>query len=112
MESITDSIDKDTISNAVSKNTELTKEEADIAVENIYNEYTIATEKAYESIEQAKEEIDKLSVEAEELKEDIKETADDVADTGSKSALYLFLGLLIAMIITGYAGIKGAEFLI
>lgn len=108
---ITSSIDKDTIANAVSKNTELTKEEADIAVDNIYNEYQEASIKASEMIELAKKEVNSLSENVDEFTEDVKLEADHVTDTGAKSSMYLFLGLIIALFITSFSGVKGANFI-
>lgn len=108
---ITDSIDKDAIANAVSKNTDLTPEEAEIAVDNIYNEYTEASIKATETIEESKMKLTSLSDGVEDVKETIKEGADTVVDAGAKGSLYMFFGLVIALFITSYAGKKGASFL-
>ncbi len=108
---ITDAVDKDTIANAVSNNTDLNDDEAKQAVDNIYNEYQVASKEVSKSIDEAKVQINQLSQDVEEFKEDVKVGADQAADTGAKSALYLFIGLLIAMIITSFAGVKGAEYL-
>lgn len=115
-QTIENAIDKDAIAAAVDKNTELTEEEARIAVDNIYNEYQKALSEASETIAETKVSIknttEDIEVKFEEAKEDVREGADKAADIGSKSAMFLFIGLLLGLIISGYFGIKGANFLI
>ncbi len=108
---IANAIDKEAIANAVGENTDLSQEEAEVAVNNIYDEYQKASQQISKSLNETKTQIDKLSQEVEKATDEIRETADQAADTGAKSSLYLFIGLLIALFITGFSGIKGAEFL-
>ena len=108
---IANAVDKDAIASAVEKNTELTEEEASQAVDNIYDEYQKATVQVSKSMETVRQKTEEFSQEVKETSHDVLEKTDEVTDTAGKGSLYFFIGLILALIITGFAGIKGAEFL-
>ena len=95
-------LDHDQLAEAVSKNSDLSDQEAEQAVQNIEEAYGNASQEAEEKLSQAQTELDKLSEEAPEV-------AEDVTNKGAKYSLYLFLGLLAALFLTSLAGHLGSK---
>lgn len=109
-ETITKSVDKNAISEAVSKNTELSDAEAKEAVDNIYNGLQTASTEVEKQLNTASDKIEEAKVDIQKAVEDTKETAGEVSDTIAKTSLWTFLGLLAAMILTIVAGAKGSRY--
>ena len=108
---IADAADKDAIDEAVSKNSDLTEDEAAQVSENIYKGIQQASESAEESLNNASDEISKLSSEANqkvnETVENAKEGADKAANKVSAGSVLVFVGLILALCISAYAGRLG-----
>ena len=109
LEVIGQDLDEEALSNSVAENTDLSDAEADEAVQNIQNSYAKAQTEAKEVLNNAKTEMNKLESEAGQAIEDGKETTDDVMNEASKYSIYAFIGSLLAMILSSFAGKKGAE---
>lgn len=110
---IADSADKDAIDQAVSANTNLTEEEASQISENIYTGLQDASKKAEESIDKASDEINKLSSEAsekvDETVESAKEGAESASNKASAGSVLIFVGLVLALVVSAYAGKLGED---
>ncbi len=53
--------------------------------------------------------IQDLQTEAEQAVEEGVQTAEEISDMAAKYSLYVFVGLLIAMFVTAFAGLAGAK---
>ncbi|MBG9979931.1 hypothetical protein HZY91_00605 [Facklamia sp. DSM 111018] len=102
-------LDHDQLVEAVSKNSDLSDQEAEQAVQNIEEAYGNASQEAEEKLAQAQTELDKLSEDAQNVAEEAPEVAEDVTNKGAKYSLYLFLGLLAALFLTSLAGHLGSK---
>ena len=115
-EKIANSADKEAIAEAVSKNSDLSKAEAEEIATNIYEELEKASVETSKAIDEASVEIEKLAKEAkitaDKTVEEAKEGADKAADAVSVGSVLTFLGLIVALAISSIAGRKGEEFAI
>ncbi len=111
-ETVGDAADRDAIANAVAENTDLTDQEAEEAVDNIYNGLQTATIEFSEQIDRTVETIEETRVEVErtvsETVEEGREVAEDVSDTVSTGSLIIFGGLLAGLVISAIAGTIGS----
>ncbi|MCA5011476.1 MULTISPECIES: hypothetical protein [unclassified Enterococcus] len=106
---IGDSVDREAIANAVSANTELSKEEADQATENIYNELQKASDEAQKQIETAQTNLEKAKDDLDETIKEAREKAEDASNTVAKASVWSFIAMVLGMVITSFAGMWGAN---
>ncbi|WP_311516666.1 hypothetical protein [uncultured Anaerococcus sp.] len=108
---IADSADKDAIDNALANNTQLSQDEASQVSQNIYDGLKEASKSAEESLDKASEEISKLSSKAnkeiDQTVENVKEGADKASTKASVGSILVFLGLVLALVVSAYAGKLG-----
>lgn len=97
------------LTDALAKNTDLTQAEADEAAQNIKESYAQAQSQAKDALSKAKTEINRLETEGGQALEEGKENADKAMNNASKYAMYGFIGSLLGMLLSSYAGKKGAE---
>jgi len=109
-ETITKSVDKNAISEAVSKNTELTDAESKEAVDNIYNGLQTASGEVEEQLNVASAKIEEAKGDIQQAVQDTKETAGQASDTIAKTSIWAFIGLLLALILTSIAGVAGSRY--
>ncbi|UUX32739.1 hypothetical protein [Fundicoccus culcitae] len=102
-------LDEEALTEAVAANTDLTEAEAQAAVENIQQAYADATEQATQVMEEAQTAIADLQVQAQQAVDEAAVVAEDVSNETSKYSLYIFIGLLLAMFITAFAGYAGTK---
>lgn len=108
-ENIANAADRDAIKNAVEKNTDLTPEETDKAVDNIYNGLQEASSEAEQKLNQASDEITKLQIQAEETVEDVREGAEEASNKTALASGLTFLGLALGLILSASAGVYGSR---
>ncbi|EGS29886.1 hypothetical protein HMPREF9130_0070 [Peptoniphilus sp. oral taxon 375 str. F0436] len=108
-ETIANAADRDAIKNALAKNSDLTPEEADKAVDNIYTGLEKSSKEAEEKINQASNKLTELQVQAEETIEDTREGAKEVTTTTAKASVWTFVGLVLAMVLSSYFGLVGSR---
>lgn len=109
IDTIGEDIDEDELSNALAENSDLDQKEADEAVKNIQESYGKAQVQAQDTLEKAKSEMKKLEAEAGQTMEEGKQTTNDAMNEASKYSIYAFIGALLALLLSSYAGKKGAE---
>lgn len=109
VEGIATEIDEEELTQAVAENTELTESEVEDAVQNIQEGYAEATEQANQLLSEAETALNDMRSEAEQAIEEARVQAEEVANATSKYSLYLFIGLLVAMVLTSFAGFAGAK---
>ena len=97
---MTNSIDRNEVSQALAKNTSLTPQEADQAVNN----YLTEQEQFFNNLEIN---IQKAKVKYAQMKEEAKAAA--ATQTAAKAALWSFIGLFIGLIVTMFTGKIGVD---
>lgn len=104
-----EALDKEAVARSVAKNTDLTEAEAKEAVSNIMTEYDKASSQASKKIEELKEDINQLRSELDKEVKEARETAEDASNTAAKMSGLAFVAAMLALILTSYAGMKGAS---
>jgi plasmid maintenance system antidote protein VapI len=101
-QSVSSSIDRDEVSKALAKNTDLTPAEADQAVNN----YLVQQDEFFKNLDAN---IEQAKVKYAELKQQTREKAAAASNAAAKAALWSFIGLLIGLIVTVFAGKFGVQ---
>lgn len=101
-QSVTASINKNEVSAALAKNSSLTPQEANQAVNN----FLIQQNKFFNDLEAN---IQSAKLKYAELKDQAHEKAADATKAAAKAALWSFIGLLIGLIVTIFAGRFGVN---
>lgn len=108
-EKIEKSVDEDKIADAVAKNTDLTGAEAEEATQNIVDGLNTATKETTQQIENAKQTLDETSADLKKTVQDVREQTEQATQTASKVSIWAFVGLLLTLIFTSFAGIVGSR---
>lgn len=101
-QNITNSIDKNEVSQALARNTSLTPQEANTAVNNYFSQQ----QDFFNSLESN---VEKAKVQYIQMKKDAKVKAAAATNAAAKAALWSFIGLLIGLIATMFAGKFGVN---
>lgn len=109
VQSINNSISKDEIKTAITKNSNMTSKEADQAVENFLKERELAVQKLNQAFEKAQTSINDAKVKYQALKQDAKEKAAIATQVAAKTALWAFIGLFLGALVSIFAGRFGAK---
>lgn len=109
-QNLADTADKEAIANAVNKNTDLTKAEAEEATDNIYNGLQEASTQAQEQLDKASQQIDEAQQQLNEQIEQARVKADEAADATAQASIWGFVALLLGLILTSITGLLGSNF--
>lgn len=109
LDNIGQELDEEELTKVIADNTDLTDKEADQAVENVKAAYEESRKNAETLLDNAEKELNQLSAQVNEGVEEGIETTNDVMNEASKYSIYAFIGLLLALCLTAYAGKFGAE---
>lgn len=109
VEAIGQELDEDALTEAISNNTDLTEQEVQDAVDNIQEAYGQASQQAEQAMNDAEQAVADLQMQAEQALAESARIAEDVSNATSKYSLYIFLGLILALVITSFAGYAGAK---
>lgn len=109
VDAIGQELDEEALTEAIANNTDLSQQEARDAVENIQEAYSQASQEATKALNDAELAIEDMQQQAEETLAKAAKVAEDVSNQTSKYSLYIFVGLLVAMFITAFAGHAGAK---
>ena len=109
LDNIGQELDEEELTKVIADNTDLTDKEADQAVENVKAAYEESRKNAETLLDNAEKELNQLSAQVNEGVEEGVETTNDVMNEASKYSIYAFIGLLLALCLTAYAGKFGAE---
>ncbi|WP_276876847.1 TIGR04086 family membrane protein [Anaerococcus hydrogenalis] len=107
---ITDSVDKKTIKDEVYKNSSLSAEESDKAVDNIYDGMDKASKEASKQIENAKNSLEDAKKDAKKMVKDAKDGAESATNKASVGAVLVFLFLLVGLAIEIYCARMGERY--
>lgn len=94
---------------AIAQNSNLTPAEVDAAYNNIKNSYEKAKVNAQKALNDAEKQLKELAVKAEKTAENVVSSTNDALNATSKYAIYAFIGLVIAAVLTSYAGYYGSQ---
>lgn len=109
VEGIAAEIDEEELTQAIADNSDLTEQEVEAAVQNIQEGYATATEEANKMLAEAETAIADLRADAEQALEDARIQAEEVANATARYSLYIFFGMLLALVISSFAGFAGAK---
>ena len=113
IETITEATnDKEAITNAITNNTDLTEQEAAEVTDNIYDGLQTASVETEQKLNQASVQIEQMQADAEQTIEEARVKADEAADDTAKASMWGFVALLLAMLLTSFAGLAGSNFVV
>ena len=113
IETITEATnDKEAITNAITNNTDLTEQEAAEVTDNIYDGLQTASVEAEQKLNQASVQIEQMQADVEQTIEEARVKADEAADDTAKASMWGFVALLLAMLLTSFAGLAGSNFVV
>ena len=113
IETITEATnDKEAITNAITNNTDLTEQEAAEVTDNIYDGLQTASVEAEQKLNQASVQIEQMQADVEQTIEEARVKADEAADATAKASILGFVALLLAMLLTSFAGLAGSNFVL
>ncbi len=108
-ETVAQAADKDAIARAVAKNTDLSKAEAQQAVENIHQGLQKAAQEAEQQIKAAQQALEEAKTTLDQTIQEARQTAEKATHSISVFAIILFIGQLIGLLLTAFAGYIGAS---
>lgn len=106
---ITKNINRNDVSRAIANNTNLSKAEADRAVDQYINMIDNAVDQVNEQIGNLEQTVAKAKQEWQEIKQKALEDAEKAANAAARSALISFFAMLIAAGLCCWAGYYGAK---
>lgn len=110
---IAGAVDEDAIYTAVSNNSNLTEAEVEEVSSNIYEGLREASSKAQEGLEAASTEVSRLvnevSSTVDQSIESAKEGAESASNKASAGAVLVFIGLIIALVVSAIGGKLGVS---
>ncbi|MBF7684160.1 hypothetical protein I2F27_12755 [Acinetobacter sp. B5B] len=109
LQSINNSISKDEIKTALTKNSNMTSKEADQAVENFLQERDVAIQKLNQAFEKAQMGVNDAKVKYQTLKQEAREKAAMATQAAAKAALWAFIGLFLGALVSIIGGRFGAK---
>lgn len=109
LDHITKNIDRNDLAKAISNNTNLTKEEANKAIDQYMVTIDKAKKEAQEQIDNLEQSLQKAKQEWNQMKHEALKAADEATDTAATSALISFFAILIAAILCSLAGAYGTK---
>ena len=106
---ISDSVDEDAISNAVAKNTDLNRQEAQEATQNIVNGLQKASDEAQQQIETAQQNLEQAKQDIDQAVKDARKKADEISDATAKASIWGFVAMVLGLVLTSIGGMVGAN---
>ncbi|WP_336192706.1 CAP-Gly protein [Hafnia paralvei] len=106
---LTKDVDRTSLTNAISKNSDLTPDEVNQAVTNIISAKNKASEVINQRFTDAEQKIDEAKKNYAELKKQARESADRAAEMAAKISLASFFALLLGALVSTFAGFFGAK---
>ena len=82
------------------------------ATDNIYDGLQTASVEAEQKLNQASVQIEQMQADVEQTIEEARVKADETADATAKASMWGFVALLLAMLLTSFAGLAGSNFVV
>lgn len=108
-EKIGQNVDRDAISSAVAKNSDLSEDEAKKATDEIYEGYQKAVAETQKAIDATSEKMTELSEQAKQTIADARQTAEDAAGATSRASIWAFVAMILAMVAASGCGVLGGR---
>lgn len=109
VDNITKNIDRNDLAKAISNNTNMSKEEANKAIDQYMVTIDKAKKEAQEQINNLEQSLKKAEQEWNEMKHEALKAADEATDTAATSALISFFAILAGAILCSLAGAYGTR---
>lgn len=109
VDKISKNIDRNDLVKAISNNTNLSREEANKAIDQYMVTFDKAKKEAQEQINNLEQALDKAKKEWNQMKHEALKAADEATDAAATSALISFFAILIAAILCSLAGAYGTR---
>lgn len=106
---ITQNIDRNDLAKAIANNTNLSKAEADKAIDQYIDMINKTTAEAKQQINNLEQSLKEAAQEWKEIKHEALIAADEATDTAAKSALISFFAILAGAILCSIAGSYGGK---
>jgi len=110
IEKIDNAIDEDAIANELAANTDLSREEASKAAENITTELRKASKEASNQIDNVRKSIESAKDKVDKGIKNTRETTEDVSNKTSEVSIWGFIFMVIGLIITSFGGLIGSNY--
>ncbi|MBT0726580.1 CAP-Gly protein [Rosenbergiella australiborealis] len=108
-QTISQSVNRDDVKNALAQNTSMTQEQANKAVDNFMQARDKAVQQANDSINQLQNKVNQAKAEYAQFKQEAKQKADAAAKAAAKISLWSFIALLLGAIVSSLAGLWGVN---
>lgn len=108
-EALTKDVDRDSLTKALTDNTDLTPDEVNKTVDNLIETKNKTAEIVNQRLNEAEQKIQQAKQKYAELKQKAREQANDAAKAVARTALWSFFALLIGALISGFAGSLGVK---
>ncbi|KQN55414.1 CAP-Gly protein (plasmid) [Erwinia sp. E602] len=109
VDTVSQSVSRDDVKNALAQNTSMTPEEADKAVDNFIKTRDTTVTQAKQRLDELQGRLNEAKVQYAELKKEAIEKADQAASAGARLALWSFIALLIGAVVSAFAGLWGVN---
>ena len=90
----------------------MTEQEAAEVTDNFYDGLQTASVEAKQKLHQGSVQIEQMQADIEQTIEETRVKADEAADATAKASMWGFVALLLAMLLTSFAGLAGSNFLV
>ena len=108
-EGIADNVDREAAVTALQNNTQMTRPEAERAVDQAIAQYRESVAALERRLTQVEEDLNRLGERLEAAEQRAREEADKAAAAASRSALWAFIALVIGALVSGGAGLAGSR---
>ncbi|WP_392566648.1 hypothetical protein RHO15_03385 [Utexia brackfieldae] len=109
LDSITGDIDKQSVVDALQKNSDMNKQEAEKVVDNYLAARDKIKQTVQDRLDDAQQALQKAQAKYEQLKEQAKEKAAQIASETAKLTLWTFFAFILGAILSAVAGCIGAR---
>lgn len=109
IENIEQDVDRDALVNALVNNTDMTEEEAENFIDESIARLDDGIDRLEQQVDAMEERLEQARVELDQLEQSLRESAEEATQTIQQSALMAFIAMLIASLISGFAGLIGSR---
>ncbi|MDD7592773.1 MAG: hypothetical protein PUJ57_00805 [Peptoniphilaceae bacterium] len=106
---ITAAVDREDITKAVSKNTDLTQDEVEQWVTKAEEEVTKAQAQAQQVLTDVSAALEKVPGQVQQMQQEVAQTTDQATDAASGISVWIFVGLLLAMVVSVVGALAGVK---